>query len=172
MMLKPVQKPHAPIWFGGGHPDAIRRTPRSPTGGSARAARASPGSGSVSSASGRAGKLGRDPAGFPSPSGSSCRGRAAGSGPCQLGPVVLDDLPQSPGGRHLGRLRTPEQVREKLEALVAAARITFWSIRSRTMPNRWKRSRRWSAWPRRAPGRQTGGCGSLLDADTCCSDDL
>jgi probable F420-dependent oxidoreductase len=26
MALKPVQKPRPPIWFGGGHPDAIRRT--------------------------------------------------------------------------------------------------------------------------------------------------
>ena len=25
MPLKPVQKPHPPIWFGGGHPDALRR---------------------------------------------------------------------------------------------------------------------------------------------------
>jgi len=25
MVLKPVQKPHPPIWFGGGHPDALRR---------------------------------------------------------------------------------------------------------------------------------------------------
>jgi alkanesulfonate monooxygenase SsuD/methylene tetrahydromethanopterin reductase-like flavin-dependent oxidoreductase (luciferase family) len=25
MSPKPVQKPHPPIWFGGGHPDAIRR---------------------------------------------------------------------------------------------------------------------------------------------------
>ena len=25
MLLKPVQKPHPPIWFGGGHPDALRR---------------------------------------------------------------------------------------------------------------------------------------------------
>jgi probable F420-dependent oxidoreductase len=26
MTLKPVQKPHPPIWFGGDHPDAVRRT--------------------------------------------------------------------------------------------------------------------------------------------------
>ncbi len=26
MALKPVQKPHPPIWFGGDHPDAVRRT--------------------------------------------------------------------------------------------------------------------------------------------------
>ena len=25
MSLKPVQRPHPPIWFGGGHPDALRR---------------------------------------------------------------------------------------------------------------------------------------------------
>jgi len=25
MSPRPVQKPHPPIWFGGGHPDAIRR---------------------------------------------------------------------------------------------------------------------------------------------------
>ena len=25
MPLKPVQRPHPPIWFGGGHPDALRR---------------------------------------------------------------------------------------------------------------------------------------------------
>src|SRR5438105_7767562 len=25
MMLKPVQKPHPPLWFGGDHPDAVRR---------------------------------------------------------------------------------------------------------------------------------------------------
>src|SRR6185436_16387488 len=25
MVLKPVQKPHPPIWLGGNHPDAVRR---------------------------------------------------------------------------------------------------------------------------------------------------
>ena len=25
MAPKPVQKPHPPIWLGGGHPDAIKR---------------------------------------------------------------------------------------------------------------------------------------------------
>jgi alkanesulfonate monooxygenase SsuD/methylene tetrahydromethanopterin reductase-like flavin-dependent oxidoreductase (luciferase family) len=28
MEPKPFQKPHPPVWFGGSHPDAVRRTVR------------------------------------------------------------------------------------------------------------------------------------------------
>jgi probable F420-dependent oxidoreductase len=66
MVLRPVQKPHPPIWLGGGHPDALRRA--------AAIADAWMGAGGSSAADfarhvpllkGELEKAGRDPAAFP-----------------------------------------------------------------------------------------------------------
>ncbi len=66
MTLKPVQRPHPPIWFGGDHPDAIRRAATIAdcwmgSGSSSTAAFAR----NVSTLKAELEKAGRDPATFP-----------------------------------------------------------------------------------------------------------
>jgi len=66
MTPKPIQKPHPPIWFGGGHPNAIRRTATMAdgwmgSGGSSMAAFAR----NISILKAELEQAGRDPATFP-----------------------------------------------------------------------------------------------------------
>jgi alkanesulfonate monooxygenase SsuD/methylene tetrahydromethanopterin reductase-like flavin-dependent oxidoreductase (luciferase family) len=121
MMLKPVQKPHPPIWMGVGHPDALRRT--------AKLADGWMGSGGSSIAEfGRSVPLlrnalqeaGRDPGAFPISKRIF---------------MMVDDRPEvaraelhrwftevyynPPGTDASGIHGTPEQVKERLEEIVA-----------------------------------------------------
>jgi probable F420-dependent oxidoreductase len=122
MLLKPVQNPHPPLWFGGDHPDAVRRA--------AALADGWMGSGG-SSLEGFARcvpllrseleKLGRDPATFP----ISKRVFLSVDERPETARVALDrwfsTIYRNPqGAEKCGVYGTPEQVREKLEALVAA----------------------------------------------------
>src|SRR5918992_2541390 len=66
MVLKPVQKPHPPIWLGGDHPNAVRRAATIGDGWmSAGAASAAAFGKSVQILREELEKLGRDPARFP-----------------------------------------------------------------------------------------------------------
>jgi alkanesulfonate monooxygenase SsuD/methylene tetrahydromethanopterin reductase-like flavin-dependent oxidoreductase (luciferase family) len=122
MVLKPVQKPYPPIWLGGGHPDALRRA--------AAIADAWMGAGGSSSADfarsvpvlrAALEKAGRDPATFPISKRVflSVHERAE---------VARADVHRwfttvykNPAGTDAcGVHGTPEQVRERLEELVAA----------------------------------------------------
>ena len=120
MMLKPVQKPHPPIWFGGDHPDAIRRTAQLAdgwmgSGGSSIAGFAK----CVPMLRAELDKLGRDPAAFP----ISKRVFLAVADRADAARAELDrwfvTVYRNPAGADAsGIYGTPGQVREKLEALV------------------------------------------------------
>ena len=65
MVLKPVQKPHPPIWFGGDHPNAVRRAAKANGWISAGAASPAAFAKSVQILREELEKLGRDPTKFP-----------------------------------------------------------------------------------------------------------
>ena len=119
MMLKPVQKPHPPIWFGGDHPDAIRRTAQLAdgwmgSGGSSIAGFAK----CVPMLRAELEKLGRDPASFP----ISKRVFLSVADSADAARTELDrwfvTVYRNPAGADAsGIYGTPGQVREKLEAL-------------------------------------------------------
>lgn len=122
MVIKPVQKPHPPIWLGGNHPDAVRRAAKLGDGWMAAG-------GSTTAAFGKSvqilreelGKLGRDPATFPI---SKRVFLSVAERPADA-KAELDRwfsiVYRRPGGADAGDIHgTPEQVREQLEALVAA----------------------------------------------------
>ncbi len=121
MALKPVQKPHPPIWLGGDHPDAVRRA--------ATLADGWMGAGGSSTASfsrsvpilrAELEKAGRDPATFPiSKRVFLSVHERADVARAELhrwfGTVYRNPAGTDTSGVH----GTPEQVRERLEELVA-----------------------------------------------------
>jgi probable F420-dependent oxidoreductase len=122
MVIKPVQKPHPPIWLGGDHPNAVRRAAAigdawMSAGGASAAAFGK----SVQILRDELGKLGRDPAQFP----ISKRVFLSVDERTDVARAELDRWYQKVYRRPHGAddsdiYGTPEQVREKLEALVAA----------------------------------------------------
>jgi probable F420-dependent oxidoreductase len=122
MKLKPVQKPHLPLWFGGDHINALRRA-------------AALGDGWIgsggSSISGFAKcvpllraelqKLGRDPNAYPiSKRVFIAVAERADKARAALDPWFTKVYHNPAGPDTSGIYGTPEEVREKLEALVAA----------------------------------------------------
>jgi probable F420-dependent oxidoreductase len=121
MAPKPVQQPHPPIWLGGGHPDALRRA--------AAIADGWMGSGGSSTASfshsipilrAALETAGRDPANFPI---SKRVFLSVHERPEVARAEVLrwfSEVYHNPDGTDASGVHgTPEQVRERLEALVA-----------------------------------------------------
>lgn len=122
MVIKPVQKPHPPIWLGGNHPDAVRRAAKLGDGWMA-AGGSTTGAFSQSVAILRAEleKLKRDPATFQ----ISKRVFLSVAERADDAKKELDRwfsiVYRRPGGADAGDIHgTPSQVREQLEALVAA----------------------------------------------------
>ncbi len=121
MMPKPVQQPHLPIWMGVGHPDAVRRTARIAdgwmgSGGSSIAAFAQ----SVPVLRAALEQAGRDPAAFP----VSKRVFIAVDEKPEVARAELNrwftTVYRNPDGTDASGIHgTPEQVRERLEELVA-----------------------------------------------------
>jgi probable F420-dependent oxidoreductase len=117
---KPVQKPHPPIWLGGGHPDAVRRAATIAdgwmgAGGSTTAAFGQ----SVPLLRTELEKLGRDPASFPVSKRVFMsvheRPEVAQAEVHRWFSLVYRNPELTASGGVYG---TPEQVREQLEALV------------------------------------------------------
>jgi alkanesulfonate monooxygenase SsuD/methylene tetrahydromethanopterin reductase-like flavin-dependent oxidoreductase (luciferase family) len=121
MTIRPVQKPHPPIWLGGDHPDAIRRA--------AAIADGWMGSGGSSQATFTRSvpilrealeKAGRDPATFP----ISKRVFLSVHERADAARAELDrwftTVYHNPAGTDASGVHgTPEQVRERLEELIA-----------------------------------------------------
>ena len=122
MVLKPVQKPHPPIWLGGDHPAAVRRAAALGDGWMGSGGSTIAGFGqSVQTLRAELDKLGRDPAGFPISKrvflAIDDRGDAARAELERwFGTVDRDPRRADTAGIH----GTSEQVREQLEALVSA----------------------------------------------------
>jgi len=122
MVLKPVQKPHPPIWLGGDHPDAVRRAATlgdgwMGSGGSSIAGFKK----SVQSLRAELEKRGRDPAAFPISkrvflSVDERVDQARAELTRWFGVVYRNAARAESSGMH----GTPQQVREQLEELVAA----------------------------------------------------
>jgi probable F420-dependent oxidoreductase len=122
MVLKPVQKPHPPIWLGGGHPDALRRA--------AALANAWMGAGGSSTADfarsvpilrAALEKAGRDPATFP----ISKRVFLSVHERADVARAEVHrwftTVYHNPAGTDASGVHgTPDQVRERLEQLVAS----------------------------------------------------
>jgi probable F420-dependent oxidoreductase len=121
MAPKPVQKPHPPIWLGGGHPDALRRAAAIADGwmGSGGSSTASF-SHSVPILKTALEKAGRDPATFPI---SKRVFLSVHERPDVARAEVqrwYSEVYHNPEGTDASGVHgTPEQVREQLEALVA-----------------------------------------------------
>lgn len=122
MVIKPVQKPHPPIWLGGNHPDAVRRAAKLGDGWMAAG-------GSTTGAFGKSvqilrdelDKLGRDSIKFP----VSKRVFLSVAERPEVAKAELDRwfsvVYHRPDGADAGDIYgTPSQVREQLEALVNA----------------------------------------------------
>ncbi len=122
MVLKPVQKPHPPIWLGGDHPDAIRRAATIGDGWMGAGASSTAAFGkSVQILRAELEKLGRDPATFP----ISKRVFLSVDERADIARAEIDrwfaTVYRRPGGGDAAGIHgTPEQVREQLEALVSA----------------------------------------------------
>ena len=122
MVIKPVQKPHPPIWLGGEHPDAIRRAAGIADGWMSAGASSSAGyANCVKILRNELEKVGRDPATFP----ISKRVFLSVDERADVARAELDrwftTVYRSPGKLDAAGMHgTPEQVREQLEALVAA----------------------------------------------------
>jgi len=121
MALKPVQKPHPPIWLGGGHPDAVRRAVTLGDGwmGAGGSNTADFGR-SVPILRAELEKAGRDPATFPISKRVFLsvheRADAARAELLRWFSVVY----KNPAGTDTAGIHgTPELVRERLEGLVA-----------------------------------------------------
>ena len=121
MVLKPVQKPHPPIWMGGDHPDAVRRAAALAdgwmgSGGSSTATFAR----SVPILKAELEKVGRDPATFPI-------SKRVFLSVHERPDVARADLERwfstvyhDPAGPDASGVHgTPEQVRDRLEGLIA-----------------------------------------------------
>ena len=121
MILKPVQKPHPPIWLGGDHPDAVRRAAHlgdgwMGSGGSSKAVFAR----SVPVLRAELEKVGRDPARFP----ISKRVFLSVHDRPEVARTELHrwftTVYHNPEGTDASGVHgTPEQVRERLEELAA-----------------------------------------------------
>ena len=121
MAPKPVQKPHPPIWLGGGHPDALRRAAAIAdgwmgSGGSSTASFAQ----SVPILKAALEKAGRDPAAFP----ISKRVFLSVNERPEVARAEVQrwysEVYHNPEGTDASGVHgTPEQVRERLETLVA-----------------------------------------------------
>ncbi|MBV9859961.1 MAG: LLM class flavin-dependent oxidoreductase [Alphaproteobacteria bacterium] len=119
--LKPVQKPHPPIWLGGGHPDAVRRAAQTAdawmgAGGSTTEAFAR----SVPLLRAALEKAGRDPASYP----ISKRVFVAVDDRAETARADIhrwySEVYRNPEGTDTSGVHgTPEQVRAKLEELAA-----------------------------------------------------
>jgi probable F420-dependent oxidoreductase len=122
MVIKPVQKPHPPIWLGGNHPDAVRRAAKLGDGWMAAGGSTTADFGkSVQILRAELEKLGRDPATFP----ISKRVFLSVAERSDIAKAELDrwfsGVYHRPGGADAGDIHgTPAQVREQVEALVAA----------------------------------------------------
>lgn len=122
MVIKPVQKPHPPIWLGGNHPDAVRRAASLGDGWIAAGGSTTGDFGkSVQILRAELEKLGRDSAAFP----ISKRVFLSVAERPDAAKAELDRwfkvVYHRPGGADAGDIHgTPAQVREQLEALVAA----------------------------------------------------
>jgi alkanesulfonate monooxygenase SsuD/methylene tetrahydromethanopterin reductase-like flavin-dependent oxidoreductase (luciferase family) len=122
MVIKPVQKPHPPIWFGGDHPDAVRRAAKLADGWiSAGGAATEPFAKSVQTLRAELEKLGRDPATFPISKRVFLsvheRADVARAEVNRWFTIVYRSAQRADTSGIYG---TPGQVREQLEALVAA----------------------------------------------------
>ena len=121
MMLKPVQKPHPPIWLGGDHPDAVRRAVHlgdgwMGSGGSSKAVFAR----SVPGLRAELEKVGRDPASFPiSKRLFLSVHERADVARAELHRWFTTVYHNPEGTDASGVHGTPEQVGERLEELVA-----------------------------------------------------
>jgi probable F420-dependent oxidoreductase len=122
MVIRPVQKPHPPIWLGGNHPDAVRRAAKLGDGWMAAGGSTTGEFGkSVQILRAELDKLGRNPATFP----ISKRVFLSVAERPEVAKAELDRwfsiVYRRPGGADAGDIHgTPAQVREQLEALVAA----------------------------------------------------
>ncbi len=122
MTLKPVQTPHPPIWLGGDHPDAVRRAAQlgdgwMGSGGSSQAVF----SRSVPILRAELERLGRDPATFPiSKRVFLSVHERADVARAELHRWFTTVYHNPEGTDASGVHGTPEQVRERLEELVAA----------------------------------------------------
>jgi probable F420-dependent oxidoreductase len=122
MLLKPVQKPHPPIWLGGDHPDALRRAATIADGWIGSGGSSIAGFGKcVPVLRAELEKLGRDPAAFP----ISKRVFLSVDENADIARAELDrwfkTVYRNPAGADAsGLYGTPEHVREGLEALVSA----------------------------------------------------
>jgi probable F420-dependent oxidoreductase len=122
MLLKPVQKPHPPIWLGGDHPDALRRAATIADGWIGSGGSSIAGFGKcVPVLRAELEKLGRDPAAFP----ISKRVFLSVDENADVARAKLDrwfkTVYRNPAGADAsGLYGTPEHVREGLEALVSA----------------------------------------------------
>jgi alkanesulfonate monooxygenase SsuD/methylene tetrahydromethanopterin reductase-like flavin-dependent oxidoreductase (luciferase family) len=122
MVIKPVQKPHPPIWLGGNHPDAVRRAATLGDGWMAAGGSSTEAFGkSVQILRAELEKLGRNAATFP----ISKRVFLSVAERPAMAKAELDRwfsiVYRRPGGADAGDVHgTPAQVREQLEALVAA----------------------------------------------------
>lgn len=122
MVLKPVQQPHPPIWLGGDHPDAVRRAAALGDGwmGSGASGIADFGK-CVPILRAELEKLGRDPASFPISKrvflSVDERVDVARAELDRWFSIVYRDSSKTDAS---GLYGTPEQVRERMEALVSA----------------------------------------------------
>ena len=121
MMLKPVQKPHPPLWFGGDHPNAIRRAAELADGWMGSGGSSIAGFGrSVPMLRTELEKIGRDPARFPvSKRVFLSVAEREDSARAELDRWFVTVYHNPAGADASGVYGTPAQVREKLEALVA-----------------------------------------------------
>jgi probable F420-dependent oxidoreductase len=121
MAIRPVQKPRPPIWLGGGHPDAVRRAVAIAdgwmgAGGSTRASFAA----SVPILREELEKSGRDPAGFPiSKRVFLSVHERADVARAELHRWFTTVYRNPDGTDTAGVHGTPEQVRERLQDLIA-----------------------------------------------------
>jgi len=121
IVLRPVQKPHPPIWFGGGHPDALRRA--------AAVADAWMGAGGSSNADfarsvpilrAELEKAGRDPSTFPISKRVFLSVHERADVARADAHRWFTTVYHNPAGTDACAVHgTPEQVREKLETLIA-----------------------------------------------------
>jgi probable F420-dependent oxidoreductase len=122
MVLKPVQKPHPPIWMGGDHPDAVRRAAAlgdgwMGSGGSSTATFAR----SIPILKEALEKAGRDPHAFPiSKRVFLSVHERPGVARAELQRWFTEVYRNPDGADASGAHGTPAQVREQLEALAAA----------------------------------------------------
>jgi len=122
MMPKPVQKPHLPIWLGGDHPDALRRAAAIGDGWMGSGGSSIAGFGRcVPVLRAELEKLGRDPAAYPlSKRVFLSVDERTDAARAELNRWFVTVYRNPSGAEASGIYGTPEHLRERLEALVAA----------------------------------------------------